>query len=195
MLFRSRLILEANFQRSLTKTEMRFILGLKDTEPLPVDVAPSKLESFVLPTYLTFSLTFNKYSDGIFIPFGTKGLAPKESRHFNVSFVKDLETWDEPYYYSGFKNWSTIRPKGGAVKVRQNHGSYAFKNFVGLDMPIDLKDLLHRMNTGKGYQDLRLKLASRRRDFLNLSSRNDAELEENRTEFLDLDDLTRTGVE
>ena len=188
-----RQIIEANFQKGLTKAELRFILDLKDDAPIPANPDRAKLETFILPTYLSFSLNFNKYSDGIFIPFGKQGLAPNESRDFNVNFVKDLETWDEPYYYSGFKNWSAIRPKGGAVKVREEHGVYALKNFVSLNMPTDLKELVNRMNSEQGYQDLRLQLARRRSAFAGLLHQHDQELKEDNTEFLNLNDITRTG--
>lgn len=188
-----RLILETNFQRGMNNQELRYILGLKDQDPIPAQLQSDQLEKFVLPSYQQFALNFNKYSDNIFLPFGKKGLAPKDAREFNISFVKNLETWDEPYYYSGFKNWSSIRPSGGAVKLREEHGTYAFQNFMGLDLPLDLKELVARMNSTKGYESLRKKLAQRRMDFWRLSQTNQEALDENETEFIDFNDLNRSG--
>jgi len=188
-----RLILESNFKEGLNAKELRYVLGVKGTDPIPQNISDSALSKFVLPSYQKFALTFSRKSDNIFLPFGKKGLAKPESREFNISFVKDLETWDEPYYYSGFKNWSSIRPSGGAVKLRHVHGTYALKNFIGMNLPVDLKGLLSRMNSSEGYRELREKLAKRRKALLKIVQENDSQLDENQVEFLEYNDLIRGG--
>ena len=188
-----RLILETNFKEGLNAGELKHVLGLNSNAAIPAQVNEAQLDKFVLPSYQKFALTFNRFSDQVFLPFGKKGLAKPDARQFNISFVKDLQGWDEPYYYSGFKNWSSIRPSGGAIKLRNTHGLYAFKNFAGMNLPVDLNDLLGRMNSSPGYKNMREKLASRRKAILKLVQENDEALDENKVEFLEFNDLIRQG--
>jgi hypothetical protein len=189
-----RMILEHNLKLGLTHRELKFILGLKPEDELQSDSADSRgLKTFVLPSYLSLALNFHSYSNSVFLEFGKQSKIPPKSRDYNFSFVTDLQAYSEPYYYSGFKNWSSIRPSTGAVKLSPAHGVAALKTFMDLDFPADLKALLGRMNSSSEYADLRQKLASRRKVFLLKAVGHARELSPGKANFLSIDDISGEG--
>lgn len=188
-----RILIHYNFKQGLTANEVAFILGKEVDDLSSEDANDPKLSRFVLPPYLNMALSFSREAKGVFLPFGGNSTIDKKSRDYDFEFSSHFEAYNEPYFYSGFKNWSSVRPKSGAIAIRKEHGKTILKDFIGLNMPATMQEVLTRMNGGTGYADRRAKLKRMRSTFLRMHLGANEQLNSEETEFLDMSDIATQG--